>query len=69
MVLMTFMVTIYFQCVTTYTLAQCKAAGLTTRIEDMETLKQNNIDTKIKAEWMLYVTTSYQVSLWPLITP
>ena len=24
----------------------CKAAGLTTRIEDMDTLKQNNIDTK-----------------------
>ena len=24
----------------------CKAAGLTTRIEDVKTLKQNNIDTK-----------------------
>jgi hypothetical protein len=24
----------------------CKAAGSTTRIEDVETLKQNNIDTK-----------------------
>ena len=47
---MTSMVTIYFQCVTTYTLALCKAAGLTTRIEDMETLKQNNIDTKSRVD-------------------
>ena len=28
----------------------CKAAGLTTRIEDMETLKQNNIDTKSRVD-------------------
>jgi ribonuclease HI len=28
----------------------CKAAGLTTRIEDMETLKQNNIDSKSRVD-------------------
>ena len=28
----------------------CKAAGLTTRIEDMEVLKQNDIDTKSRVD-------------------
>ena len=28
----------------------CRAAGLTTRIEDMETLKQGNIDTKSRVD-------------------
>ena len=28
----------------------CKAAGLTTRIEDMQTLKQNDIDTKSRVD-------------------
>ena len=28
----------------------CRAAGLITRIEDMETLKQNNIDTKSRVD-------------------